>query len=86
MTDINAYERPAQEEVLEIYSTVISAIPNRCDIFDYETSPGRRYRIRHGTSTATAVHVSMSVTRDRSHGCIRYVRDYGYVIASSCGI
>jgi hypothetical protein len=69
-----------------MYSTVISTIPNRCNIFDYETSPGRLYRIRRGTSTVTAVHVSMSVTCDRSHGCIRYVGDYGYVIASSCGI
>jgi hypothetical protein len=57
---------------------------NRCSIFDYGTSPGRIYRIRHGTSPVTAVHVSMSVTRDRSHGCIRDVRDYGYVIASWC--
>jgi hypothetical protein len=65
---------------------VISTISNRCSIFDYGTSPGRLYRIRHGTSAVTAVHVSMSVARDRSHGCIRYVRDYGYVIASSCGI
>jgi hypothetical protein len=65
---------------------VISTIPNRCNIFHYETSPGRLYRIRHGMSTVTAVYVSMSVTRDRSYGCIRYVRDYGYVIASSCGI
>jgi hypothetical protein len=51
--------------------TVISTISNRCSIFDYGTSPGRLYRIRHGTSTVTAVPVSMSVTRDRSHGCIR---------------
>jgi hypothetical protein len=32
-------------------------------------------------STLTAAHVSMSVTRDLSHGCNRYVRDYGHAIA-----
>jgi hypothetical protein len=68
--------------------TAIPTIPNRCNILGHCTWPGRLYRIRHGPSTVTAVHARMSVTResgrDVSRGCIRYIRDHGHVIASSC--
>jgi hypothetical protein len=56
----------------------------RRSIFDYGTSPGRFYRIRHGTSTVKAASMSMTRTRDLSHGCIRRIRDFGHAIASSC--
>ena len=62
--------RVARRWLFDSISTVISTIPIRCNISEYESTiqiPGRFDR--HGTLTVTAVSVSMSVTSGyRDHG------------------